>query len=285
MLQSNNHKVVSLAERRRDLKPQRDYFYSQTTSFYQRCAALFDDLWPDHVDASVRLATEIAPYLRSRGVRRILDASCGVGHDIASFRNLGFSVDGADVSERMLRSAKERLRGATGSDAELRLCDARELTSGFDYGAYDAVIFRGNTLSNIKPSEYQRLFLELAGVVRSRGLVLIDYREGERHFRARKRIELRGFQLDRQRRLLGLAWYWYRHGNYLGDTFRVTASVLQLSLSNPPLASRHLTIRSHYVPEGLIRPALSEAGLRVVHERKSCGGLPYLKTVIAERTA
>ena len=129
-------------------------FYTRTCTFYQKCSSLYDCLYPDHLAYSERLFADLLPFLDRYSVRKVLDASCGIGHDMASLLQHGLAVDGVDISEAMLHEARKRLSAKGFHAFSLSPGDARFLHALFPPDAYDMVLFRGNTLSNITPPEW-----------------------------------------------------------------------------------------------------------------------------------
>jgi ubiquinone/menaquinone biosynthesis C-methylase UbiE len=264
-----------------------DEFYAQTQSFYEACALCYEELYPDHVQASKNAAQAVASLFHRYSVSRILDASCGLGHDIENFSKQGFNVDGADISPKMLCLAEARLKALGLSGVRLYLCDVRALKEVIPAESYDAVIFRGNTLSNLEYSDYPLAFSQMAYVLRPNGLLYVDFRDGEVHFREKRRFEFRGFHFNKAARTLSIAWYLYRHGHTLDDTFQVSAKVISLGWSKglfPRLRMFSLRINSHYVPEPKVFGGLEQAGFKIL-DKINLNGLPYLQTYIAQKVA
>jgi ubiquinone/menaquinone biosynthesis C-methylase UbiE len=89
----------------------------------------FDDLadiYETTIDWTRRLGNEEAFYreLFDRvGARIVLDAACGTGHHAAMFCSWGMRVEGADISEAMIRRCRQRY-GESG--------DLRWVVRGFD---------------------------------------------------------------------------------------------------------------------------------------------------------
>jgi SAM-dependent methyltransferase len=79
----------------------------RASDFYDRLARYYDVL----NDWESRLAFE-SPFWRSllaeRGAHTVLDAACGTGGHALAFARWGYDVIGADVSARMIETARER---------------------------------------------------------------------------------------------------------------------------------------------------------------------------------
>jgi len=81
---------------------------------------------------------------------RVLDVETGTGFIALLLAELGHEVIGVDISEGMLRIAREKARKLNIDNVEFRLADAEELP--FPDNTFDAVIARHVvwTLSNIE---------------------------------------------------------------------------------------------------------------------------------------
>jgi len=104
------------------------------------------DVYEAMIDWPKRLANEEPFYRRwfeRAGVRRVLDAACGTGRHAAMFHAWGLRVEGADLSEGMIR----RARASFGQPGGLRW-----VVRGFDRPVeaaepFDAVVCTGNSLA------------------------------------------------------------------------------------------------------------------------------------------
>ncbi len=266
---------------RRNFEP----YYAQTLEFYERLASLYDFLYPDHLGYSEHLFERLAPILKSLNVFHVLDASCGVGHDMLNMFRLGFRVDGMDISQHMMAAADRRLRQAGYSDFELRVGDVRHFQSTSPNGAYDLVVFRGNTLSNIHPRDLAAAVRQLISVVRPGGLLLLDYRDGKRQIAERKRVEFRGWGIERASKTLFCSYYVLRHSMDIDEPYDVNATIHRADLGRGYCVD-NLHIRSHYVDGHRLLNVLHREALREIEIRAiSGGGLPYLQTLLMQRSS
>lgn len=133
----------------------REYWDSRCTSY---------DRSPGHV-ALPELWKEFLSKLFERKMR-VLDVGTGTGFIALLLAELGHEVVGVDISEGMLKVARDKAKKA-GVDVEFMQGDAEELP--FDDESFDAVISRHLlwTLPNPK-----RAVEEWARVVRGRGKVI-----------------------------------------------------------------------------------------------------------------
>lgn len=132
-------------------------------------AAQFDAL----VDWEKRLATEGAFYralFARHGVRRVLDAACGSGRHAALFHDWGLTVEGADLSARMIELARENRP----EDERLQWHVRSFTTLPRDGARFDAVICTGNSLALAPDRETVRAALRaLAAHVRPGGVLVV----------------------------------------------------------------------------------------------------------------
>lgn len=106
----------------------------------------FTDVYEAMINWPKRLANE-GPFFRGLfqrcGVQRVTDVACGTGHHAAMFHSWGLSVEGSDISQKMLELA----RTAFGESPTLRWT-----LRGFDQpigppGSIDAAVCIGNSLA------------------------------------------------------------------------------------------------------------------------------------------
>ncbi len=141
------------------------------------CSDLFTDLtdvYEAMIDWPKRLANEEPFYRRwfeRVGVRSVLDAACGTGRHAAMFHGWGLRVEGADLSEGMIR----RARASFGEPERLRW-----VVRGFDQPVataepFDAVVCVGNSLALAPEMATVRQALgQMLGAVRRRGIVVVQ---------------------------------------------------------------------------------------------------------------
>lgn len=258
-------------------------YYSQTVAFYDKCAELYDYLYPDHLVYSRLLFKSLHPIFKQHGVQRILDASCGIGYDMSCLLSEGFDVDGVDVSDAMLRRASSRLSKKGFSAVSLKKADVRSLTTIIPSESYDMVLFRGNTFSNIKPVELPNVVEQLRCVVRPGGLLCLDYRNGQDLIANKRNTEFRGIGYNSDDRAFFISYYRLGHSDTIRSPYRVRAVVIRANYRFPVRVDR-LEIQSHYVDPSLIDAALRGSGIvQLESPRLNTRGLPHIENVIAIR--
>lgn len=82
--------------------------------------------------------------LRRSSVATVLDCFCGTGFHIAMLREMGYRIDGIDISEDMIAKARQNL-SERGIVANIRQCDVKQAASTIDQ-RYDCVLSMGNSL-------------------------------------------------------------------------------------------------------------------------------------------
>jgi SAM-dependent methyltransferase len=183
--------------------------------FYAEYAWAFDLI----IDRPVRKeCAAIAQWLIERGAlpgSTILDAGCGTGRYAAELARRGYLVHGIDRSPDLIAVARNSLASGPGSVS----FDTGDLLA-LPPARYDAVLCRGVLNDIIDDAAREAVFANLAGVLRPRGVLILDVREWtaseERKTREplfRKRVSTdRGeltftsvTALDRENRLLLIA--------------------------------------------------------------------------------
>lgn len=131
------------------------------------------DVFEDLVDWPKRLAGE-EPFFRAiferSGAGSVLDAACGTGHHGALFHSWGMSVEGADISPRMI----ERARALHGEPDGLRWVVRGYGEPAPPPGRFDAAICVGNSLAMSPDREtVRRAVAEMTASVRDGGIVAV----------------------------------------------------------------------------------------------------------------
>ncbi|XP_014692875.1 glycine N-methyltransferase [Equus asinus] len=126
--------------------------------------------------------------LRQHGCQRVLDVACGTGVDSIMLVEEGFSVTSVDASDKMLKYAlKERWnRRHEPAFDKWVIEEANWMTLDKDVprppeGGFDAVICLGNSFAHLPDckgdqSEHRLALKNIASMVRSGGLLIIDHR-------------------------------------------------------------------------------------------------------------
>ncbi|XP_003986197.2 glycine N-methyltransferase [Felis catus] len=126
--------------------------------------------------------------LRQHGCQRVLDVACGTGVDSIMLVEEGFTVTSVDASDKMLKYAlKERWnRRHEPAFDKWVIEEANWMTLDKDVpqppgGGFDAVICLGNSFAHLPDcrgdqSEHRLALRNIASMVRSGGLLVIDHR-------------------------------------------------------------------------------------------------------------
>ena len=256
-------------------------FYNQTVHYYDECASLYDYLYPDHLRYSKSLFKILKPMFLASNVNKILDASCGVGHDMTCLIEQGFTVDGADICPHMVEEAKWRLRKNGDNVSQLYQTDVRILSNVVGTGKYDAVVFRGNTFSNIHPEEHDNVISELIKVLKVNGTICIDFRNGSEQFKNKRKFEFRGFGYSKNNNEMFISYYIYKHSNNINKPYDVFAYIWKLKYNH--ICCSKINIKSHYVDEDNIIKSLNRKNIdfQVINIKR--GGLRFIKTLFCDR--
>lgn len=104
-------------------------------------------------------------YLKEK---RVLDVGCGTGIQTLFVSHYVKDVVGIDISERLLKKAKEKTKGV--KNITIKKADAVHLP--FDNGEFDAIIAYGETYSHIQ--EYEKAFEEASRVLKKEGIFIFS---------------------------------------------------------------------------------------------------------------
>jgi SAM-dependent methyltransferase len=102
---------------------------------------------------------------------RVLDASCGIGYDLASLTRRGFEAVGADASAAMAARARAQLVAVANSAPVV----ASTWADPPFRRAFDAVLCTGNSLAHCRSRpDRRRALAGLAGVLVTGGRLILD---------------------------------------------------------------------------------------------------------------
>ena len=124
----------------------------------------------------------LLPEWRRGGVRRVLDAGCGVGRQLLPLAHQGFQMVGVDREAAALRLLKENLAAAA-LPAALLLADLRQLPVAD--GRFDLVVSI-NVINHGDAATFRDYCRELDRVLKSGGHLFINV--SPRSFAARVRL-------------------------------------------------------------------------------------------------
>ncbi len=115
--------------------------YEGLQRFYSGFADKYDLFapWDKRIRRERRFFKHILDMNR---VNTVLDCFCGTGFHVAMLSEMGYEVEGMDISPDMVRRARENLK-SKGLEARVRLGDVKALDTG---KKYDCVLSMGNSL-------------------------------------------------------------------------------------------------------------------------------------------
>lgn len=131
-----------------------------------------DELADDYLDAF----SEPSDYLENfveildQG-SRVLDAGCGAGVDTSYLDSQGFEVVGVDLSEEMLRVARENFEGLDFQKMDLRKLD-------FPEESFDGIV-ASFSLIYLEKSDLPSVLEDFSKILREDGLLFISVQVGE----------------------------------------------------------------------------------------------------------
>jgi len=212
---------------------------------YDGFARIFDLYWADLFADDVRPAfqNELLPHLPVGG--RILDLCCGGGRLSYWLTGCGFRVTGVDVSEEMVRLARENA-----PRAEFEVADAREFRRP---GAFDAVVSTFDSLNHLPTSaDLLTVFRNVYESLAADGLFFFDMNLDE-GFRA---SEHDGHSLVKDDHVCVV------ESNYDSTTAVGHSDVTVFEKSGDAWKRVDLRIVEYCYPEETILDGLAEAGFR-----------------------
>ncbi len=255
-------------------------YYQQTIDFYEGCADVYELLYPDHIAESQKLLLEVTKVFKSIDLNSVLDASCGIGTDMKVLHEAGFDVSGLDISSKMVMNTKHNFRHWFNKSPEIIKGDVKNIEELIPQNKFDAVLFRGNTFSNILPEEHILVLEKLLSVLRGGGVLCIDFRDGEEQFNEKKFFEFRGSGYNKNQKQVFMSYYYYHHPDSIVEPYEVEACInlLNYAISDVPIIYK-IKIKSHYVVRRIFESYLDSKNIRYSYVNQYMG-LPYLKTLL-----
>lgn len=149
-----------------------------TDHYQEEYAQSFAEKWDELIDWDSRAESEgtfFIDHLRQRGVKKVLDVSCGTGFNSVQLLNAGFEVTSVDGSPAMLakafENAKQRGHVLTTINADWRWLN-RDV-----HGEYDAVICLGNSFTHLfNEHDRRKTLAEFYAALTHDGVLIIDQR-------------------------------------------------------------------------------------------------------------
>lgn len=140
-------------------------------------AKIYDKIWGKYdYDADVKFLDGL---FKEYGCRSIIDIGCGTGNHVIRLSKLGYEVMGVDISETMLKIAKEKDK-----DAKIRFIqgDMRKLEKVIPKGKkFDAAICLGQAFSNLITNiDVHAFFDGVHRILRKKGLFVFDARNARK---------------------------------------------------------------------------------------------------------
>lgn len=184
-------------------------FYEKLTSLYH---LIFED-WDISMSEQGKVLSSLIP---SKDIASpILDCACGIGTQSLALANLGYKVEGSDLSQsEIMRAQKEAsLRGLS---INFRVDDMRQLKTAplFHYGV---VICMDNSLPHLDSDE--DIFNSLVAMrnrLRNGGLLLISLRDYEKLLVEHPTgMPPKFFQKGKYRRFVHQIWDWIDEREYI----------------------------------------------------------------------
>jgi SAM-dependent methyltransferase len=150
--------------------------------FYSGFADKYDLFAP--WDRRIRRERRFFKYLLdTNNINTVLDCFCGTGFHVAMLSEMGYDIEGIDISPEMVRKARENLK-SKGLDARVHEGDVKALDT---WKKYDCVLSMGNSLPHEFGDNVSIALRRMYGALNPGGICIIHmenfdrlYEDGER---------------------------------------------------------------------------------------------------------
>lgn len=237
---------------------------NRTNTFYDAVADDYHLWYRDWETTLEREGLQLRRWLRERGVKRVIDASCGPGTQAIALAQLGYEVTAADPSAGMLDRAR-RYAETYGVVDKITFVQAsfHELSRHLDSGGYDALLTKGSAFPHlITDEEIEAALTSFHKVLRPGGTVVVGMQDFEPFIEDRPRFipgRVHDGELNEPQVITFDIWDW-EDGPPLTVTinsFIVSGAKAQYQVIKRPVVCRALTATE-------VQVAMLEAGFEAI---------------------
>jgi glycine/sarcosine N-methyltransferase len=147
----------------------------QTKKFYDDFSSDYDRFvnWPSRLELELPF---LEKQLKEANAHHVLDAACGTGMHAIALAKKGFTVSGADLSEKMIEWAKSNAKAA-GISMQFKTAGFGKLNSAFGRQSFNAVLCLGNSLPHLLSAKaLEKSLIDFAKCLKPGGLLIIQNR-------------------------------------------------------------------------------------------------------------
>lgn len=177
-------------------------FYNELSPYYH----LMFENWATNIEEQGKVIASLFSLLGVEGA--ILDCSCGIGTQLIALKQLGYDIEGSDISEHeVLRALEEAAK--RGLAINIRVDDMRTLRTT-QLNHYNTILTIGNSLPHLlSDQEIIETFIAMKERLRPKGMVLVGVRDYAPIIASHtKTIEPLFFQDKHGKRIVHQIWDW-----------------------------------------------------------------------------
>ncbi|MCX7342988.1 MAG: class I SAM-dependent methyltransferase [Proteobacteria bacterium] len=188
---------------------------SATEDFYDDLAAhyhLIFENWDASIENQGKVIASLLPSSISLGP--ILDCSCGIGTQLIALKQLGFDIEGSDLSNqevtRALKEAKKR-----NLNINIRVDDMLTLQTA-PLNHYGAILAMDNAIPHLSSDDQIiQAFTAMKERLKAEGVVMVSIRDYEHILYSKPKItEPVFFQDESGQRIIHQVWDWQDERSY-----------------------------------------------------------------------
>lgn len=255
-------------------------YYQEVREFYDQLARRYDQIYPFSCQYNEELCQGLDGLFKEYGIKKILDCACGTGNPLIGLAKLGYEVVGTDISEGMLKQARENARTANVPDIRFLQINLLDLSKDISE-KFDCVLCRGNSLSHLLPEDFERALKNMYDVLNKGGICYVDTRRWEEIVRNKPRCEWMSHTTSEDGDVLSFYLY-----DYAKDFRIYNIHVLCLKETNEDHTSitheKH-KIKGYYVFEEDLIQIMKKAGFSKVTRINVEGELSHLDVYLGHK--
>jgi len=191
----------------------------ENESFYDQMAPFYHLIFEDWQETIERQGAIISRLLAPSRTGPILDCACGIGTQMLGLAQLGFSVEGSDISAAEVARARAESANRKLS-VDFRIDDMRTLRTA-PIGKFSAVVAFDNALPHLDgDDEIRNAFTAIRERLRPAGRMLVSVRDyGPLMIERPTMMPPRFLGKDGERRIVHQVWDWQDRRRYVVHLF------------------------------------------------------------------
>lgn len=170
---------------------------SEISTFYDNISEKYDLIYNYNQEFNITISNTLHTLMKANDFSSIADFGCGTGNVLEQLSKLDkeLKLFGFDISEKSINLAKKKFIGI--KNIKLFVCDWLNIKK-LSMEKFDIIICIGNTLNHFPQSIQKIILKEMANLLNSNGLLIVDsYKNWNKDLKGKIVFEPRGITLKK----------------------------------------------------------------------------------------